>query len=288
MAHPSIATLSGRALVEVAGEDAHAFLDRLLTVDVDDVVARGAGFGALLTPQGKIIADFVITATDGGFLIDLPAPLAADVIKRLTMYRLRARATIREAGADVAVLVVFGGDGAEGPALPGRAVADPRHVGLGLRAYVPAEAAEGLVNAGEAEWQALRTRLGIPEGGTDFAYGDAFPHEAAMDQIAGVDFEKGCYVGQEVVSRMQHRGTARKRPVLLHGAADLPPTGTPVTADGKSAGTLGSVAGTDGLAILRLDRIHGAAALRAGDVAVTASLPGWAGYGWPEVAAAEE
>ena len=127
-----------------------------------------------------------------------------------------------------------------------------------------------------------RIALNVPEGGADFEYGDAYPHETLMDQFGGVDFKKGCYVGQEVVSRMQHRGSAKKRIISIHSQGDLPMTGTPITADGKPAGVVGSVSGSDGLALLRLDRVVKAESLLAGEVAISAHIPEWVSFDWPE------
>ena len=126
----------------------------------------------------------------------------------------------------------------------------------------------------------------------DFAFGDAFPHDADMDQLSGVDFVKGCYVGQEVVSRMEHRGTARRRFVLAHASAALPPVGTPINAGEKNIGTLGSSTGGTGLALIRLDRAkdamdHGVP-ITAGGVGLTLTLPPWAKFGWPAAVAAED
>ena len=141
----------------------------------------------------------------------------------------------------------------------------------------------------EADYHARRIALGVPEGGRDYAYGDAFPHEALFDQLNGVDFKKGCYVGQEVVSRMEHRGTARKRIVGVEGEGPLPASGTEITAGGKPIGTLGSVGGASGLALLRLDRAEEAKAaglpLRAGDVTVAVRIPAWARFKTPAPAA---
>jgi folate-binding protein YgfZ len=282
-----VTELADRAVLSVTGPDAQAFLQGLVTADMDDVAASGRGYGALLTPQGKIIADFFVIAVDDGFLIDTPRPLAADLMRRLTLYKLRAKLTLADETDKLAVLALWGTETL--PPMPGRTVSDPRLPALGWRSYVqrgvvgPAESP--LESVPREAFEAHRTRLAIPEGGGDFAYGDAFPHEVAMDALAGVDFAKGCYVGQEVVSRMQHRGTARNRPAVVSGTGPLPDTGTVVTAGGKPAGTLGSVAGTTGLAILRLDRIADAvkagAPVLAGDTPVTISLPAWAPYGWP-------
>jgi hypothetical protein len=139
--------------------------------------------------------------------------------------------------------------------------------------------------AREADYDAHRIALGVPEGGLDFLFGDSFPHDAAMDQLAGVDFAKGCYIGQEVVSRMEHRGTARRRFVLATGTATLPSAGAPVTGGSKPIGVLGSSSGATGLALVRLDRTKDAmdagTRIAAGSADVTLTLPAWAKYIWP-------
>jgi folate-binding protein YgfZ len=142
--------------------------------------------------------------------------------------------------------------------------------------------------ATEAEYDARRIALGVPEGGVDFAFGDAFPHDADMDQLGGVDFKKGCYIGQEVVSRMEHRGTARRRFVIATGASPLPDAGTAVMAGERAVGTLGSHAGATGIALVRLDRVKEAMDARlpiiAGGTTLSLSLPPWAKFGWPAAA----
>jgi len=140
-------------------------------------------------------------------------------------------------------------------------------------------------------YEAHRIALGVPRGGLDFIYGDAFPHEADMDQLHGVDFEKGCYVGQEIVSRMEHRGTARNRIVPVEaGGGFLPDAGIPVTAGERQVGTTGSSAGPHGLAMLRLDRVADALAagtpLTAGGIELTPRKPEWATFDWPDKKAA--
>ena len=292
MARLRVAELKSRAVLHVTGDDAASFLDRLITSDIDPLVDAGPGaaaYGALLSPQGKILTDFLVVRETDGFLIDLPAAAAADLAKRLTLYKLRAKVAVEDVSDRLAVLAIW--DGGEAPAIPGRLVRDPRHPALGFRAYVAdvaigaAEAFPGSEIEPEATYQEHRAALGIPEAGMDFQFGDAFPHEIAMDQLSGVAFDKGCYVGQEVVSRMQHRGTARRRPVLVAADTTLPVSGTEILAGGKAAGTLGSAVGGTGLAVVRLDRVKDAmdagAPITAGDVPIRLSLPGWAGYTWP-------
>ena len=291
-----IAELADRGVVAVTGPEAASFLNGLLTSDVAALSPGRAGYAALLTPQGKILFDFLALATEDGFLLDVPAALAADLAKRLRFYKLRARVEIADRSGDLGVLVLWG-DAAD--AGVGRAFDDPRLPGLGRRVIAGAAeraaalAAPGPVRAAASDWHAHRIGLAVPEGGLDFAYGDAFPHDADMDDLGGVDFGKGCYVGQEVVSRMKHRGTARRRvlPVAAVSGAVLPPAGTEIAAGGRAVGTMGSSAGGRGLALVRIDRVRDALdaglALEAAGVALSAALPPWARFGWPAGAAAD-
>lgn len=283
------AELPGRAFLKIAGADARAFLDRLVTADVDAIPEGGAGYGALLSPQGKILSDFLIVRLGDDYVLDAPAEAAADLVKRLTLYRLRSAVAITDVSADLAVIALWGG--AEPPAMPGHVVADPRHAGLGFRAYVPRAAvgsAEGfrgaLIEPPEA-YGAVRVSLGIPEAVADYALGEVFPHDVALDQVSAVAFDKGCYVGQEVVSRMEHRGTARRRPVIIRADAALPPAGTELAAAGRPVGTLGTTAGNEGIAIVRLDRVRAAMdagePILAGTLPVGCHLPPGVRYGWP-------
>jgi len=283
------AFLPDRGVVKVAGGEARTFLNGLLTSDLADVSPERARFAALLTPQGKIIADFIIVAGESGaFLLDCPRELAGTLADRLKFYRLRAKLTIEDQSASLGVMAFW--DGAA--RLAGISYTDPRVPALGQRAIVdPSQAAAVAAQAG-AEWvdveayEKHRIALGVPRGGIDFTYNDAFPHEADMDQLHGVDFDKGCYVGQEVVSRVQHRGTARSRivPVSSTGGA-VPEAGTPVMAGDKQVGQTGSAAGDRGLAMLRLDRLADAEAagvpLIAGGVTLRAHKPDWAGFAMP-------
>jgi tRNA-modifying protein YgfZ len=255
------AFLPDRGVVKVGGEDARNFLNGLVTTDVT-LVRPGLGrFGALLTPQGKITIDFIITETPaghgGGFLIDAPRALAKGLADKLGFYKLRAKVTVENLSDDLGVMAVWDGEPSTKPDL---IFADPRHAALGWRVLVPEGLAQKVADLAGAElvesgaYDAHRIATGVPRGGLDFIYGDAFPHETNMDRLHGVDFDKGCYVGQEVVSRMQHRGTARTRTVriALDGAAPEP--GTAVVAGDKPVGTMGSSAGDAGLALLRTDR----------------------------------
>src|SRR6202030_2585670 len=225
------------------------------------------GFGALLTPQGKIIVDFLITEAPsghgGGFLIDCPRALAQALADKLGFYKLRAKVAVQNLSDSLGVLAAWEGDVAMKPDL---AFADPRNAALGWRILAPEELAQkvaDLIGADLVEssaYEAHRIASGVPRGGLDFMYGDAFPHETNMDRLRGVDFEKGCYVGQEVVSRMQHRGTARTRTVRVVLEDFSPEPGATIFAGDKPVGTLGSTAGQNGLALVRTDRVADALA----------------------------
>jgi len=278
-----IAELSRRGVVAVSGDDAEKFLNDLITSDVP-AGEGGAAYGGLLTPQGKILFDFIVFRDRRRFLFDLPRTLVADFVKRLTFYRLRAKVEIADLSDDHIVVAAWGSDAP--PILDGPVARDPRLAALGFRAIVPAGAdmAADYDEARSEDYDAHRIARGVPEGGIDFPFGDSFPHDAAMDQLAGVDFVKGCYIGQEVVSRMEHRGTARRRFVVATGAA-LPEAGTSVTGGGKPLGTLGSSSGTTGLALVRLDRAKEAmdagAPITADDAEIALTIPFWARYSWP-------
>ena len=225
------ALLPERGVVKVAGEDARRFLNGLATNDIGKPAPGQACFAALLTPQGKIIVDFIVveaTPEDGGgFFLDCPRALAPALVEKLNFYKLRAKVAIED----------------------------------------------------------LSQALGVPRGGTDFIYGDTFPHEADMDQLAGVDFDKGCYVGQEVVSRVEHRAKARSRVVPIAYDEYSPMPGIPVMAGDKQVGTLGSTAKGRGLALLRLDRVADALSagtpLTAGGIAIRVVKPDWARFPFP-------
>ena len=256
------AFLTDRGVVKVSGEDARDFLNGLVTTDVT-LVRPGLGrFGALLTPQGKIIVDFLITEAPaghgGGFLLDVPRPLAQGLADKLKFYKLRAKVTVENLSDSMGVLAAWDGAPAMKPEL---AFADPRSETLGWRILIPEELKQKVADVIGADlveseaYEAHRIISGAPRGGLDFMYSDAFPHETNMDRLNGVDFDKGCYVGQEVVSRMQHRGTARTRTVKVILEDFSPDAGLPVLAGDKPVGTMGSTAGGRGLALIRTDRV---------------------------------
>ena len=298
------ALLPDRGLVKVAGDGARNFLHGLVTADILELAPETARFCALLTPQGKIIADFIVAeapAQDGGgFFLDVQRALCGALVAKLNIYKLRAKVIVEDLSAVLGVLAAWDGNGTTegGTTKFGLSYADPRLPALGLRVVLPphlaaaaaAELSATLVDAGQ--YEAHRIALGVPQGGLDFCYGDAFPHETDMDQLGGVDFTKGCYVGQEVVSRMEHRGTARSRavPVRYDGAA--PAAGAAVTAGDRQVGTMGSSAAGRALALLRLDRVAEAISrdepLFAGGVPIHLVKPDWARFAWPGEASGAE
>ena len=256
------AFLPDRGVVKVSGEDARNFLNGLVTTDVAQLAPGQGRFGALLTPQGKIVVDFLITEAPaghgGGFLVDCPRPLAQDLTNKLGFYKLRAKVAVENLSDNLGVIAAWGGEPAMKPDL---AFADPRDAALGWRILASQDLAQKVATLIGAElvddpaYEAHRIACGAPRGGLDFMYGDAFPHETNMDRLHGVDFEKGCYVGQEVVSRMQHRGTARTRMVKVVFNDFASEAGRPILAGEKQVGTMGSAAGQNGLALVRIDRV---------------------------------
>jgi tRNA-modifying protein YgfZ len=269
--HKKAAMLDDRGVVSVSGADATAFLQGLLTNDVERLGPSEARYAALLTPQGKILFDMIAVRAPGeepSYLIECSATQAADLAKRLGFYKLRAKVAVADVSADRAVVAFWGAKPAT--VAEGVLYADPRDPRLGWRGILPRPIAAAIGSEHVSEYEGLRIAVGAPKGGLDFAYADAFPHDANFDLLHGVDFDKGCYVGQEVVSRMKHRGTARKRIARVKLSGPAPAPGTPVMDGQLAVGALGSSSGREALALLRLDRAEEAMAagrtLRAGGI----------------------
>ncbi len=285
-----IARLEDRAVITVAGPEAEHFLQNILTVDVEALADGEVKPGALLTPQGKILFDFLISrAGPDAFRLECRADIASDFHRRLLMYKLRTKAEISKPEQSV-VTVSWQNDSASSET-DSTSLRDARFPqGDVVRIY---GAEQGSGDGGDlAAWHALRIAGGVAESGADYQLGDAFPHDVLLDQMSGVGFGKGCYVGQEVVSRMQHRGTARRRVLLVSADAPLPAPGTELTVEGKPVGALGSVSGKQGLAIARIDRVKSAIDngrdILADGIPVTLAIPGWAKFTFPEGATAAE
>jgi len=284
-----MALLPDRGVVRVAGPEAEKFLNGTITADLDMMARQAAVHSALLTPQGKMLFEFFVTkAPEGGFLLETGRDLADGLVKRLKMYMLRAKVEAKNVSGAFEVAAAWGGSPPAGDKLI--VYEDPRLAEIGFRvlASVPPGFAVGSgSDAGDVEWVAAeayhahRIDLGVPEAGKDFAIGDTFPHEADLDLLNGVSFEKGCFIGQEVVSRMKHRGNVGKRVVPVEAEAPLR-SGAPIMVGEAEIGRIGSVAGARGLALIRLDRAAEAGAagqpLQADGVAITLRKPTWATF----------
>lgn len=249
MQHLPFATqkLPYRAVITVIGEDAKDFLQNLVTADIEALKPGEAAYAALLQPQGKILFDFFILAEDGRYAIDCSAAQRADLLKRLNFYKLRAKVTLAESDEEVGVAPVKPANGAS--------FTDPRASQLGARLIAPKGS---LPEASDGGYRGGRIRLGLADTDEDIGSGELFPHEANLDQLGGVNFKKGCFIGQEVVSRMEHRGTARNRIVPIYAPKGVPAKGAEIKAGDKLIGTVLSAADSDGLALIRLDRLKDA------------------------------
>ncbi|MEQ8192977.1 MAG: folate-binding protein [Rhodospirillales bacterium] len=291
--------LEDRGLIEAKGEEARPFLQGLISNDIDRVGPAHAVYAALLTAQGKFLHDFFIAELDGALLLDGESARLGDLMRRLTLYKLRAKAILTDRAGDFAVAAVFG-DGAletcglgetPGAARPfegGVLYTDPRHPGMGARAVLPRSDAEkilcdlGLQKTGRQAYDQQRIALGLPDGSRDMAIEKAILLENGFDELHGVDWNKGCYVGQELTARTKHRGLVKKRlmPVAIDGTAPEP--GTPVLFDGKDAGEMRTSIGGIGLALLRLEYIEKArntgTALKSGEATLTPKKPDWASF----------
>ena len=236
-------------------------------------------FGALLTPQGKILFDFIVIERPDGYWLDCAAGFAGDLAKRLGFYKLRAKVFIEDLSSTLGVLAAW----PDAPAIPGAAITrDSRLLALGFRAILPRAEAQAASQDAPDVYLAHRLALGVPEGGKDFLFGESFPHETMMDRLSGVDFDKGCYVGQEVVSRIQHRGTARTRVVSARYEGGFGvDAGADVTVGDRVIGKAGGSFRGVGLVTLRVDRAAEALAagdtVRAGGVPIVLSTPDWSG-----------
>jgi tRNA-modifying protein YgfZ len=258
------AHLTNRAIIAVTGPDARTFLHGLLTNSVKDLTTGQAAYAALLSPQGKRLFDFLVIGRDGGLWIDTEADRAAELLKRLTLYRLRAKAEIK-ALPEVHVFAIW-----DEPPPPG-AVADPRLPALGFRDYT----LDVYVNVNWGDYARHRLALGVPEGSLDMGIDQTLILEANAAELHGVDFTKGCYVGQENTARMFHRSKIRRRllPVRIDGAFAAEPR--VILASDKEAGELRSFHGDLGMAWLRLEYLDCAAPLTWNGRPVSVTVPGY-------------
>jgi folate-binding protein YgfZ len=264
-----------RAAFRFSGADAQKLLFDVVTGRL--LAEPGPGvWWALLSPQGKIQAEGLAGWADGAFWLDVDAGVADAFLRKMRMYKLRAAVEIEDLRETHAV--GWSSDGRES----GVVHADPR--GFGERVIATRAKAAGWLPADD-QFAVRRISAGVPEQGPDFAIDTTFPHDIGMDLLDGIDFVKGCYVGQEVVSRMKHRGTARRRPVIVSGIEGV--AGADVMASDRSAGALGQVVDGRAVAVLRLDRITDLTAVTVEGKPVTVNLPAWANYAFGEAEEAE-
>jgi folate-binding protein YgfZ len=275
--------LPGRGMVRIGGPEARSFLQGLVTNNVDHADGTRLVYSALLTPQGKFLFDFFMAgdpADPAAVLLDCDGARAGELVKRLSMYKLRAKVEIEDRSAGFAVIAFWNEDGspmAEGPGLP-----DPRNPQMGRRAITPANDAEAVIKTSKATevpaeaWRRHRISLGIGDAAEDFEPDRTFPLEVNFAELNGIDFHKGCFVGQEVTSRTKRRGSVRKRLLPVHVEGDMPAAGTPVKGGVREVGTIHSTDAESerALALLRLDLISGAV-LEAGQAEIRPEIPGW-------------
>jgi folate-binding protein YgfZ len=297
MSAPSFQHLSGRAALRIAGPDARTFLQGMISNDIGQVSPSRVMWAAFLTPQGKYLHDFFVCEHGGGLLLEGEAARLPDLKRRLSIFRLRSQVTIEELGTAFGVWGMTGqgaaaaaglstGDAGTASELGGGVVfVDPRLAAAGLRALLPAETgaatllARGFVAADGASHEARRIRLGLPDGSRDMLIEKSLLLEGGFDELRGIDWEKGCYLGQELTARTRWRGLVKRRllPVQVDGPVPVP--GTPIELDGREIGEVRS--GTDGwaMAMLRLDAlaaIRAAGGVSVGSARLMPQPPAWA------------
>ena len=267
-----ITMLPDRSVLEVAGEDRVAFLQGLVSNDVAEAAPGRAVWAALLTPQGKWLADFFLFAEADRLLLDCARDGAATLLQRLARFRLRSRVALRDAGAEFAVHAGWG----DAPLPTGMPAApDPRLPGLaGWRALAPAPLPG--IDARPEDWDLHRLRLGLPDGARDLEAEQSVLLEAGFDALNGVSWTKGCYMGQELTARTKYRGLLKRRLVPVRVDGPLPPRGTPVlNGAGAEVGQLRSGREGHAIALLRIEALERADALTAGGARLTPELPAW-------------
>jgi folate-binding protein YgfZ len=284
-----------RGVLEIAGPDRVAFLQGLVSNDVEKATPERALYAALLTAQGRYLHDFFIATLGESFLLDCAAARMTDLAKRLAIYKLRAKVTIKPVSEQFAVFVAFGQDASAALGLAseagaakaiegGVAYVDPRLAALGARLILPRESGtkilegRGFAAAAPEIYDRLRLSLGVPESGRDLLPEKSLLMESGFDELNGIDWNKGCYVGQELTARMKYRALVKKRLMPVEISGPIPTTGTLVTRGDEEAGEMRS--GRDGvaLALLRLDAVEQASdesPLRAGEARLKPKKPDW-------------
>lgn len=282
---PRFTILDERGVLAVYGADSASFLQGLVSNDIEKATPGHAVYAALLTPQGKYLHDFFVARTEDAYLLDCEQAGLKDLQKRLSMYKLRADVTLEDRSGEVAVAAIFG-EHSDEVHLEGIAVyADPRLAKAGVRCILPKAEAKGILEkagftpADPTEYDRLRLTLGLPDGTRDLIPEKSILLENGFDELNGVDWDKGCYMGQELTARTKYRGLVKKRlmPVMLAGPPPEP--GTPIILGEKEAGELRSCLATEdggiGLAVIRLDALENSGELQAEGVKVTPEQPDW-------------
>lgn len=291
MSNSVAAHLPDRGIITVSGEDRRGFLQGIVTNDMNKVTTGHAAYGAFLTPQGKYLFDFFMVMQEDTLLIETERARIADFMKRLTMYKLRAKVDLADASEDFDVYAVFGDDPADtlnigpdrgiaGPVGDGIGFIDPRLAAAGARLILPKGAAlpDGLGKSDAATYDRHRITLGLPDGSRDLVVEKSTLMENGFDELGGIDWQKGCYMGQEVTARTKHRGLVKKRllPISISGTA--PETGTAVMAGERNVGELRSANGDMGLALIRLDALETGEPMTVDNQPIDPRKPDWASF----------
>jgi folate-binding protein YgfZ len=287
----SCVVLEDRGILAVSGADRRSFLQGLISNDIERVNSAEARYGALLTAQGRYLHDFIIADAGEAIWLDAEAARLADLQRRLAVYRLRAKVGL-DARPDLAVAAAFGEGapalfslpekpGAACPFAGGLALVDPRLAALGIRIVLPrnemsgALTARGLAAADFADWDRLRLSLGVPDGSRDLIPDKSLLLESGFDELNGIDWQKGCYIGQELTARTKYRGLVKRRLFPVRIAGPTPAPGTPIIAEGREIGEMRSARDGLGLALLRLEAAGGDTQLTAGDATIAPTRPDW-------------
>ncbi len=291
MQEKSALVLDGRGVIRVSGGDRNSFLQGIVSADVEKITQDRSGWSAFLTPQGKFLHEFFLCADGDSLLIDCEAARLADLKRRLSLYRLRSKVTIEDCSDNIAVAAFYGAGALAALELAvepghttgfgsGRIFVDPRLAELGARAVLARQsaadevAASGFSPGSQSSYDRLRISLGIPDGSRDMEVEKSTLLENGFDELGGVDWQKGCFLGQELTARTKYRALIKKRllPVTLQGPPPVP--GTAIVADGREVGVMRSSVEGLGLALLRLDKLE-STSMAAGDCPLRPEIPDW-------------
>jgi len=281
-----------RGLIRIDGADARPFLQGIVSNDVNKVSSARAIYAALLTPQGKYLHDFFVAELDGALMLDCEAERRDDLLRRLTRFKLRSKVSLAPGPDTHAVALIYGSAalsaaglaterGAAKPFAGGVVYADPRLREIGARAILPrasataALAAAGIAPGSAADYERLRLELGLPDGSRDLEIEKSILLESGFDELAGVDWDKGCYMGQELTARTHYRALIKKRLVPVRIQGPTPPPGTPILAGGSEVGIMRSAGDGAGLALLKIEALSGIPELSAGEARIAVRKPFW-------------